>query len=166
MPRRSREALWRGAVGDEAAEASTMAGREPVQRVDEPGGAKGAQHASEGAGEPDLGEERNASARIAGDRRAVAKDKPPTFVACFLRDRCEQTGCLLIGEREQGQLFASIERGDDPRRPAAKPSGAGIEQNWTQEARRRGGVLCHLARLCHEDLISSWITRARELQPV
>jgi hypothetical protein len=137
-----------------------MAGREPVQRVDETGGAKRAQHASEGAGEPDLGEERHASSCISRHRCAVAKDEPPTFVSCFLGDRREQTGCLLIGEREQGQLFASIERGDDPRRPAAKPSCAGIEQNWTQEARRRGGVLGHLARLCHEDL------RARELQPV
>ena len=42
---------------------------------------------------------------------------------------------LLISERKQCQFFASVKRGDDPRRPTAKPSAAGIEQNRSPEVR-------------------------------
>jgi hypothetical protein len=44
---------------------------------------------------------------------------------------------LIIGERKQGQLVMSVELGDDPRRPTAKLSAAGIEENGTREMPRR-----------------------------
>ena len=67
------------------------------------------------------------SARVAREERPIATHEPPTVTPPVLRHRGEQVLGLLIGERKQGQFFASIERGVDPRRPTAKPSGTGVE---------------------------------------
>jgi hypothetical protein len=133
-----------------------MAGYELVQRVHERRRSDGFQYQAERPGQPDLGEERHAPSAVAGNRCAVAEDEPPTLAALFLGHGREETTGLLIGEREQSQLFASVEPGDDPRRPAAKPSATGIEQNRTRKAgdRRCSGVhvLCQFGRLCHDQL--------------
>ncbi|MEE8201699.1 MAG: hypothetical protein V3R29_11085 [Candidatus Acidoferrales bacterium] len=54
-------------------------------------------------------------------------------MAFFLRHQGEQVLGLLIGQRKESQFFASVKRGDDPRRPTAKPSAAGIEQDRAPE---------------------------------
>jgi len=38
---------------------------------------------------------------------------------------------LVVVEREQRELLAAVDDGDDTRRPAAEPSAAGIQQNRT-----------------------------------
>ena len=97
------------------------------------------QDAAERSGELDLSKEHDASARVARDWRAIAEYEPPTFAAPFLWHRGEQAPRLLIREPKQCEFLALVERGDDPRRPAAEPSAAGIEQNW---ARRVMGGPC------------------------
>lgn len=63
----------------------------------------------------------------------IAEYKPPTFAAPLLGHRCEQAPRLRIGKRKQCEFLASVKRGDDPRRPTAKPSAARIEQNWARD---------------------------------
>ncbi len=53
---------------------------------------------------------------------------------------------LPIGQRKQCQFFASVKRGDDPRRPTAKPSAAGIEQNRSPEVRGARYARAHVLR--------------------
>jgi hypothetical protein len=101
-----------------------MASRKPVECVNHLGRAERSKQAAQRAGQSDLGQERDAPSVIARHGRAIAEDEPPALATCFLRHRCEKTVCLLIGEREQSQLFATVESGDDTRRPAAKPSAA------------------------------------------
>jgi hypothetical protein len=91
------------------------------------------QRASQRPGQADLPEERDASSCVTGNRRPVAKDEPPAFVPRVFGHGPEQTIGLLVGERQQRQLFASIEPGDDPRRPPTELSGAGVEQNRTRQ---------------------------------
>lgn len=127
--RRSGIAPQRRPFGDDPAEAGAMAGEELVQRVDEHGRPRCAQHAAERAGEPHLGEERGAAPVVARHRRPVAEDEPPALAAGLLGDGGEQAARLVVLERKQRQLLAAVERGDDPRRPAAEPSAAGVEQH-------------------------------------
>ena len=75
------------------------------------------------------GKERHAAAMIARDGCPVAKYQPPTVSAFGLGHRSEQPHCLLVCEREQREFFASVYRGDDPRRPTAEPSTARIQEN-------------------------------------
>jgi hypothetical protein len=51
----------------------------------------------------------------------------------LLWHRVEEAPRLLVGEREQCEFLASIERGDDPHRPAAELSTAGVEQNRARQ---------------------------------
>ncbi len=62
-----------------------------------------------------------------------ASDEPPTFATSFLGDQREQAAGLLIRERKQREVLAPVKRGDDPRRPTAESSAAGVEQNRTRE---------------------------------
>jgi hypothetical protein len=118
-------------VGDEATEAPAMAGDQSVHGVDEHRCVKRPQQASERTGKPELGEERHASSGVAGHERAVAEDEPPTFTPRFLGYGSEKAVGLRIAERKEGHLLVSVERGDDPRRPAAELSAAGVEQYGT-----------------------------------
>lgn len=124
-----------------------MARDEPVGGVNERRQPESPKQAAERASQPDLGDEGHACPAVARNQCAVAEDEPPALVALVLRHGREQTAGLLIGKREQGHLIASVEPGDDPRRPAAEPSATGIEQNRARKAgaRRSGGVhgLCH-----------------------
>ena len=98
------------------------------------------------SGQPDLGKERGAPSAVAGDGCAIAEDEPPAFVALLLGNFGEQTVCLPISERQQGQFVVSVDGGDDPRRPTAQPSATGIEENRPREGELRGDtrhVLCH-----------------------
>lgn len=135
-------APWRRPLGDEPAEPPAVAGHELVERVDERGGADGSQPAAERVGQADLREERHAPAVVAGKGSAVAEDEPPTLATGILGHGRQQTAGLLVLERKQGQLMPAVERGDDPRRPAAELSAAGVEQNGARKARnrRRPGV--------------------------
>jgi hypothetical protein len=94
-------------------------------------------YASQRPGQPHLGEQRYAAASVAGDWRPVAQNEPPALVPRLLGYAREQATGLSIGERKQRQLLAPVEPGDDPRRPPAELSGAGIEENRSREARDR-----------------------------
>jgi hypothetical protein len=81
---------------------------------------------------------------VSRDCRPIAEHEPPTFPACLLRDGCQQATGLLIREWKQGQFFASINPGDDPRRPAAEPSAAGIEKDRAPKPKRRRYIRVHV----------------------
>jgi hypothetical protein len=104
-----------------------VTGHDLVERVDERRGVQRSEDASQWAGQPDLREERDAAAGVAGDRRSVARDEPPAFASRFLGYAREQTPGLVIGEGQQSQLFVSVEPGDYTRRPPAELSGTRIE---------------------------------------
>jgi len=118
-----------------------------VKPVDERRGVDGSDDARQTTGEPDLGEERHAAAVIAGNQRPVLQDEPPTLVPSLFGYACEQLAGFIVRERQQRQLFASVDPGDDTRRPSAEPSGPGIEQNRAQETRDRRVVGVHVP--CH-----------------
>jgi hypothetical protein len=133
---------WRRTLGDEPAKTLAILSHEPVKHVDERRQSERAKDASERSGELDLGKEHEAPTSVARDWGTIAEYEPPAFAAPFLRHRSEQAPGLLIGERKQCQFFASVERGDDPRRPTAEPSAAGIEQDRARQVRggRYAGV--------------------------
>jgi hypothetical protein len=112
-----------------------MPGYQAVESVDEWRRAEGAEYASERTGDPDLLEERHAASRVTRYRRAVAADEPPAFFPRVFRHGGEKASGLVIGERKQSQLFASVEPGDDPRRPPAELSGAGVEKDGARKSR-------------------------------
>ena len=140
VARRSREPPRSGTVGDEASETCPIAGDELVESIDDDRSVKRSQHAPEGSCEPDLGEERHTSSRVAGHRNAVAEHKPPTLTARFLGHGGKEAVGFGIVERKEGQLLASVERGDDTRRPALEPSAARVEQDGSWLTRARGVV--------------------------
>ncbi len=94
----------------------------------------------------DLGKEHEGPTSVARDCGTIAEYEPPAFAAPFLRHRSEQAPGLLIGERKQCQFFASVERGDDPRRPTAEPSAAGIEQDRARQVRGGRYARAHVLR--------------------
>jgi hypothetical protein len=106
-----------------------VAGDELVESVEEPRGAEGPQNASERSRRPHFEEERDAASGIARNGRPVSEDQPPTLVARVFGHGSKQTIGLLVGERQQRQLFASIEPGDDTRRPPTELSAAGVEKD-------------------------------------
>jgi hypothetical protein len=131
-----------------------MASDQLVQRVDECRGAETLEQTAERAGQPHLGEEPCAPSAVTRYRGAVTQHQPPTAPSLGLGDGCEQTVGLRIGERKHRQFLAPVERGDEPRRPAAEPSAARVQQDraWTV-SRCRGRsvlVLCHGRGLCHD----------------
>jgi hypothetical protein len=113
-----------------------MARQKPVQRVHQHRCSHGSQGSAERAGQPDLGQKSNAPAAVAGKQGAVGKDEPPALPVCLLGHGREQAAGFLVGQREQRQLFAPVDRGDDPRRPATELSAPRIEQNRARKARR------------------------------
>jgi hypothetical protein len=66
-----------------------MASHKLVQRVDQERCSHDSQQARERARKAYLGEDRRASAAVAWNRCAIAKDEPPALTAVFLRDGCE-----------------------------------------------------------------------------
>jgi hypothetical protein len=82
-----------------------------------------------------LGEECDASSADARNRRAVAEDEPPALAALIRGNLGEHVFGRLVLEREQRELLAAVEPGDEPRRPAAEPSPARVEQHRTSGAR-------------------------------
>jgi hypothetical protein len=117
-----------------------------VEPVEEPRRMRCSQHAPEWAGKPKLGKQRHAPSAVAGDRRPITEHEPPTFVPRLLGHGGEQDAGLLTGERKQRQLAASIEPGDDPRRPAADLSAAGVEKHRTEKAGAGRRRRVHVAR--------------------
>jgi hypothetical protein len=109
-----------------------VSGYDLVEGVDERGGAERSERPLQRPRQPDLGEERHAATRVAGDGRPVAKDQPPAFVARFLGHVSEEAAGCFVGQRQQSELFSPVEPGDDTRRPPAELSGAGIEQDRTR----------------------------------
>jgi hypothetical protein len=112
-----------------------MTSHQRVQRVEEGPRPERSEHASQGTGPADFGEERDGSSAIAGNERAIAEDEPPAFPPRFLGHGCEQAVGLLIGQWQQGEFFVPVESGDDTRRPAAEPSAAGVEQDRARNSR-------------------------------
>jgi hypothetical protein len=67
------------------------------------------QKLSKRTSQPDLLEQRDSSSGVAGDRSAVAKDEPPALVASFLRHGRQQAPGLLVIQRQECQVFVSVE---------------------------------------------------------
>jgi hypothetical protein len=110
-----------------------MAGEHLVDAVDERAGPERSQAATERPRQPQLGEHSDPASVVAGEGRAVAQDEPPALVPPLVRDRLEQALRRLVGQREQRELLLSVERDDDPRRPAAELSAAVEEQDGSQQ---------------------------------
>jgi hypothetical protein len=144
-----------------------MASQELVERVKQCGCAERSQHAAQQPCQAEFGEERDAPSAVAGNRRAVAEDEPPTLSACLVGHRSEQPVGLLIREREQGQLLVAVEFDDDPRRPAAEPSATGVQKDRSRKAGDRRAtivqVLHHWSRLRRE---RSWSAERKRLNLV
>ena len=104
-----------------------------VECVDEGRHSKRPHQATKGSGESELGKEHDARTPVAGNRGAVAPHEPPTLAALFLRQRDQQEHRLCILERKEREFLASIERGDDTRRPTTELSPAAIQQNGARE---------------------------------
>jgi hypothetical protein len=126
---------WRRTLRDKPAKALAILGHQPVECVDDWRQSKRPQDAAERSGELDLGNEHDAPTPVARDWRAIAEYEPPTFAAPFVWHRGEEATRLLIRERKQCEFLASVERSDDPRRPTAEPSAAGIEQHRARQVR-------------------------------
>ena len=123
----------------------TVTGYDLVERVDGRRGVGRSEHATQRPCEPDLGDERDAASGVAGNRRPVPEDEPPAFVPRFFAHGRKQSAGLIIGERQQRQLLASVEPGDDTRRPPAELSGTRIEQNRTRKRRDRHVLGVHVS---------------------
>ncbi len=128
---RSGVAARRGTVGDEAAETSAVARDDTVERVDGRRKAEAVERHAQVVGDVQLAQERDAAAAVAAEQRPVAEDEPPALAALLRPDSEEQRRGLGVRERQQRELVAPVERGGDPRRPAAEPSAAVVEQNRT-----------------------------------
>jgi hypothetical protein len=140
----------RRTVGDKVAETSAVTGDEPIERIDERGRTEDLQQPAEPECQPELDEERHASAPIARQRRPVAKDEPPALTARLLGDGVEQTGGLVVGQRQQRKAFVSVELGNDPRCTAAESSPARVQHHRArQHVDGRGSAAwrVHLDRL-------------------
>jgi hypothetical protein len=111
-----------------------VAGYHLVELVDEHRGVDRSERASQRPGQPDFDEERHAATVVAGNQRPVREGEPPALVPRFPGYAGEQPAGLVVRERQQSQFFASVEPGDDTRRPPAELSGAGIEQNRARQA--------------------------------
>jgi hypothetical protein len=107
-----------------------------VQLVQQRRRSQSSQDSAERAGQPDRDEERLAPAVVSGKQAPVGKDEPPALATRLLGHGRKQMAGFLVGQREQRQLFVPVDRGDDPRRPPAELSGAGIEENGTRKAPR------------------------------
>jgi hypothetical protein len=138
-------------VGDDAPESPSVVRSDAVDGVDDRRQAKPEQCAAETAGSLELSEERDASAPVAGNGCAVSKDEPPAVVALLHRNRRQQLRGGVVLEREQREVPAPVDPGDEPRRPTAEPSAPGIEEHRPPKGRvyGSGSTLGHGARLCH-----------------
>jgi hypothetical protein len=96
----------------------------------------------ERAGQTQLEEERHASAAVTRSQRPVAPNEPPALGACLSGNGSEQTVGLGIREGEQREVLIPVEPRDDPRRPAAELSAAGVEENraWKLRGRYDGAI--------------------------
>jgi hypothetical protein len=129
----SRKTPRRRTLRNEPAQAAATQSHDLVDHIDERRQPQRAKKTAERSSEPKLGKEHDASAAVARHRRAIAEDEPPTVAAFFLGHRSEQASSMLIREWNQRQLSCPVNFGDDPRRPTAKSSAAGIEQNRSAE---------------------------------
>jgi hypothetical protein len=122
-----------------------VARHESVDRVDGGTQAEDAERDADPTRRPQLCEERDASAVVARDRRAVGQDEPPAVAAAVRRDRSEQALGLGVLERQEGERSMPVDAGDEPRRPAAEPSAARVQQHRAREhvRRRRFGAHWH-----------------------
>jgi hypothetical protein len=126
-------AARRSPVGNHPPEPAAVAGDELVEPVHERGGVEHLERAAERPGHPELGEDRDASAGVARKRRAVAEHEPPALVPRLLRHCSQKAARLVVGERQERQLFASVDRGDDTRRPATELSSARVEEYGSRQ---------------------------------
>ncbi len=133
---RSGVAPQRWTVWDKPAKTLAIPSDEPVEPVNEPRESERAQAAAKGSCELDLGEHQDTRPSISSNWRAITQHEPPTFLASVVRHRDQQKAGLHIGERQECEGLAPIERGDDPRRPAAKPSATSVEKNRTRQVCR------------------------------
>jgi hypothetical protein len=122
-------AARRRTVGHEAAEPPTVSRHEPVECVDSVREPNALERRTQTTRQAQLAEERRTGSSVAAQRRPVAEDEPPALRALVLGNRRKEPVGLAVPEREQREPLASVERGDDPRRPAAEASAAVVEEH-------------------------------------
>jgi hypothetical protein len=133
--------LWitpqRRPVWNQPAQARPVPSDERVQGIDQRSQSARGQHTAGPSREPQLRQQHDAPTPLAGDRDLVATDNPPAFGPSGRRHRGKQVACLLGRKRQEGELLVPVHTGDDPRRPAAEPSRARIEQHGACETSTR-----------------------------
>jgi hypothetical protein len=63
------------------------------------------------------------------DRGSVCEHEPPAGLALRNRHAVQQLTCARVVQREEPELLAAVEPGDDPRRPAAEASLGVVQQH-------------------------------------
>jgi putative membrane protein len=106
----------------------------PLTRHDPVRGAQGAlepKRACEATERPERTEalEQPHGRRAAGHHAPIAFDEMPAGEAGLLGERLEERRGARVAHGKERELFAPVEPGDDPRRPAAEASVAVVEQH-------------------------------------
>lgn len=96
--------------------------------------------------EPDLRQEYSAATALARNGHPITADDPPRFGASVLPYHGQQTAGFLVCKGKQGKLLAPVERGDDPRRPAAESTSTRIKQYRSADMRSCGLNCCEALR--------------------
>ena len=84
--------------------------------------ANSSQRATQRASQAQAGQERDTPSAVTSYWCPIAQNEPPTCAPLLFRHRREQPSRFVVGQREECKLFAPIDLGDDPRRPATKLS--------------------------------------------
>jgi hypothetical protein len=110
-----------------------VAGDQLVKRIDEPPCPDSSKDASQRSGEPQLGEQCDAAARVARNESSILQDDPPAVVPPFLGHVDQQENSRVVVERQKSKLMPTIESRDDTRREPAELSGARVEESRAHE---------------------------------
>jgi hypothetical protein len=116
-------------------------GEELVDCIDQAGKAEHAKESSKRARDANPLEDDDTATSVSGNESAIRKHQPPTLSSSLFRNRGEKALCLFVCQWKQCERGFAIEPGDDPRRPAAEPSRAGVEQDGTSKKWRVVGSL-------------------------
>jgi hypothetical protein len=99
----------RRTVWGEPTQTPAVLSEERVEAVDERSQSTRAEHRSKPSGQPDLGQEDDPPARLAGNGQPAGADDPPAFGTSVLRHRGEQAAGFLVRKWQQGELLVPVE---------------------------------------------------------
>jgi hypothetical protein len=121
-------------VGDDTSEGCAMTSDEAVQTVEQ-SRRQALEDARQSPRRLQLAGEVDEPGPVA-DEPPVGERETPAGGPVVLGKRREQVRRPLVAEAEIRQLIVAIERGDDPRRPAAEASVVGVDENGTNRVVR------------------------------